>query len=406
MFKFIATTNPVDVADPAHTVGVEVTTPEVAALLAVNVDGQHGLGRCSYEALQLSMWLQGTMRAHPAQDAAIAIATHILVPAQFRRAMPPEWLDPSLGPATPFDDWRVFVTTRPDLDSIGAMAVLVIRSLGFWPQLGSGAEDAVRDRVRAIAEADAFTPSAEWAPSPLPTEENPWPRAGSVDSAADLAHLGMICSPRRGDVTLPLAERVAVIACWLLFGVDGLPMNQTDEDGPVVSAIYKACGVEPWIAMGAYPLARIMVARERVLESRKALAREAQREGAIELDIGIPNCCAFPELGHRHPGDGVQCGNCGAWCPLVAVVRVAHAGAMGLGYCVAPVVIAFDQVNQGKVTIAAYSSRYLDVPALRARLGALEPGWGGGTTIIGSPQGAGTKLPDETIIAYVRACRS
>ena len=79
---------------------------------------------------------------------------------------------------------------------------------------------------------------------------------------------------------------------------------------------------------------------------------------------------------------------------------------MGLGYCVAPVVIAFDQVNQGKVTIATYAAKYLDISALKARLNSLEPGWGGGATIIGSPQGAGTKLPDETIIAHVRACRS
>lgn len=390
MFHFIATTNPADITDSSHTVGVEVTTPEVAALCRVNIDGQHGTGKCSYDGVALGMWLQRTMNYHPAQDASIAIATHVMVPAQFRRALP-ELRDPAAPPATPFDDWTTFVTTRPDLDSIGAMAVIVIRSLGFWPEEGSDSENAVRDRVRAIAEADAFAPSAEWAPSPLPTEENPWPRAGSVDSTDGLAHLGMICSPRRGDVALPLAERVALIACWLLFGEDGIPMNQTDEDGPVVSAIYKACSAEPWVAMDAYPLARIMVARERVLGSRRALAVEAHRDGAIEVRGGDPL--------YDYTAYGIPSGP-------VAIVRVAHAGAMGLGYCVAPVVIAFDQANPGKVTIATYAAKYLDVQALKTRLNALEPGWGGGATIIGSPQGVGTKLSDETIVAEARACRS
>jgi hypothetical protein len=90
-----------------------------------------------------------------------------------------------------------------------------------------------------------------------------------------------------------------------------------------------------------------------------------------------------------------------------AIVRVAHAGALGLGYCVAPVVIAFDQAIARKVTIAAYDVRYLDAAGLKVELNRLEseaggsPTWGGPPAMCSSPQSGGTCLPDDTIVSTV-----
>jgi len=424
IFSFIATTNPQDITDPEHTLGIEVTTPAVVERCKLgNLDGQHGgVGRGSWDGTQIASWLR-LPDGSTADRAAVAIASHVYAPLK----------------------GTTLATTRPDLDSIAAMALLVISRIGLWPAIGSREEDALRDRVRAVAEADAFVPAAAWSPSPLPTEANPWSRAGSVDSSEGLAHLGMICSPRRGDVGLPLAERVATIALWLLFGE---PIEDVDGDGiwPAergeVAKIREACGCA--VAREHRHLANVILgAKERILVSRRALAAEAQRPGAVVVDDGI------------------------------AVVKVAHAGAMGLGYCGAPVVVAFDQAglwgieglwdlglarggepegkkwhpigaidevypsreaaeatlpavreyhfiqqayrvpalrvvlrSPRKVTIAAYAPKYLNVPALKERLCTLEPGWGGGATILGSPQNDGTKLDEAAILEAVRASLS
>jgi hypothetical protein len=91
------------------------------------------------------------------------------------------------------------------------------------------------------------------------------------------------------------------------------------------------------------------------------------------------------------------------------------------------------QASPRKVTIAAYASRYLDVPALKARLNKLEHAervsaatcanggdfqeradmvcdafgagdqWGGGATILGSPQKYGTEIREPAILEAVRA---
>jgi hypothetical protein len=280
----------------------------------------------------------------------------------------------------------------------------------------------------------------------------------------------MICSPRRGDVGLPLAERVAVVALWLIFGE---PIEGDDGDGfwpsdrGEVAKIREACGC-PEGREHRHLANVILGAKQRILVSRRALAAEAQRPGAVTVDDGI------------------------------AIVKVAHAGAMGLGYCAAPVVVAFDQgmtwgiygkwdlgvarggapegekwnqadssvypsreaaeamipqvaeyvfAQQGhrvpplraiqasprKVTIAAYSAKYLDVAALKARLNKLEHAervsaatcanggdfqeradmvrdtfyagdqWGGGATILGSPQKYGTEISEPAILEAVRA---
>lgn len=370
MYTFIAARSASDITDSAHTLGVEVTIPEVARQCWLgNVDGQHARGEQDEIGLCLGLGLgmgapaPGSIGLPPRAwrgRAAVDIATEI--------QMPP--------------DGTVLATVRPDLDSVGAMAVLVLRRLGI------DLDHVARARVARVAEVDTFRPSAEWTPSALPTPDRPWPTgACPVDSTRELAHVAAICAPRFGEATLPLSERVALVAVWLICGDDPV-------DDSTATRILSACGVS---AVDPAGLARspswatdtILASRERVAESRRELAREASRPGAIEI---------YSEPAH------------------VAVVRVAHDGAFGLGYCVAPVVVAFDQATPGKVTIAAYGPRYLDLARLRERLNELErgaqptlpgafvpPSWGGPATLLGSPQVYGTHIPDATIVAEVVA---
>lgn len=390
-FSFLETKNPADITNPNGTLGIEVTIPEVAALCHLgNLDGQHSV--------------PGTYARYigrAAIDIAATEAAQILY-------NPGQQIDPDApGGVT-------LVTCRADLDSVGAMAVLVLRALGLggaewchdYERYSFDLPSPARDRIMAIANADGFVRSDRWEPSPLPTVENPWPRAGAIDSTKGLAHLGMICSPRRGDVTLPLNERVAVIAHWLLF--------EHGFSGDVTERIYEACGVVIPKALEGDRLSASQAARVvlinafyAVADSRRALAEEATKPGAVRF--------ACPYCGTEHLETHWSAHECARGLTMgtssgdplgIAIVRVSHAGAMGLGYCVAPVVVAFDRANPGKVTIAAYSPQYLDWPALKDRLNALEPGWGGNETscILGSPQRGGTKLTDSTIIEEVRQC--
>ena len=90
-------------------------------------------------------------------------------------------------------------------------------------------------------------------------------------------------------------------------------------------------------------------------------------------------------------------------------MRVSHAGALGAGYCLAPVVVAFDQAVPGKVTIAAAEDGRADFAALRTVLNAAEgavggsPTWGGPRNLLGSPQGVGTHLSEDRIVELVMA---
>lgn len=361
-----------------RSLGIEVTSLDTARCCGFgNIDGQHGM--------------EGTPEAWRGR-AAIDIAAE--------------------APLPPDDTTVVFL--RPDLDAVGAAAVLVLRRLGLWD--GAGAE--ARERVRLVAERDSFRPGGPWAPSPLPTEEQPWPVGlAAVSDTRELAAVASICSPRRGDAELPLPERVLVVACWLLWG-DG-PAAGWMSVQHQVRDIACFCGVEP--ANGpdvAIVQAEIAAARQRVEASRLALVRAVresglarhQRSGALEL------WCA--ECGDACTEDG--------WCGTgstetcrstlgrrVAVVRVAQAGALAVGYCLAPVVVAVDQATPGKYTVASWTPAAFDHAAFRQRLNAAEaeaggsPTWGGAAAITGSPQvPGGSRLTERQVIdAAMVACR-
>lgn len=90
----------------------------------------------------------------------------------------------------------------------------------------------------------------------------------------------------------------------------------------------------------------------------------------------------------------------------IAVVQSAAIGALGLGYLVAPIVIAVQSAPKmsamsisRKATIAQWKPGHLDLAAVVAELNPIEPGWGGSPTIIGSPQGAGSSLEVEQLVS-------
>lgn len=83
----------------------------------------------------------------------------------------------------------------------------------------------------------------------------------------------------------------------------------------------------------------------------------------------------------------------------LAVLRSAGAvGALDLAYRLAPVVVAAMQAPAGvKLTVAQFEPGRIDLAALLAELGKREPGWGGTATILGSPQGADSRLTLEEV---------
>ncbi|MBV1868708.1 MAG: hypothetical protein KUG69_12515 [Marinosulfonomonas sp.] len=79
-------------------------------------------------------------------------------------------------------------------------------------------------------------------------------------------------------------------------------------------------------------------------------------------------------------------------------------GALKLGYCLAPVVIALnpghkfcDGTRGQKYTIAQYQAGHLDLHAVAEKLSRHEAGWGGSATIKGSPQGLSSRLSLDCI---------
>lgn len=395
MFKFIEAKTVNDIVDPSTTLGIEITDKDVAARCHLgNLDGQHFLTDTP------TVW-RGM--------AAILIA-----------------LDCELPP-----DGATLATTKADVDSLGAMAVMLLRSLGIAIDV---------EFVETVAKADSFRVGA-WSPKPLPTEEHPWPSGTTTaDATQSLAAFGAICSPRPSvsNTPLPLTQRVFLMAFRLAAdkGLHELGTRFGGDIGDGERILAEACGVERQIR-GQWPRHFIRAMQEEAQLSRVCLARAGREPGALIMRD------RFVE------------------------VRVAHAGALSLGYCIAPVVCAFDQATtkwfveefrgelgwkppfgvspasdekhrkpcdsysaaerlsyefseelqsigspapttrvvcrSSKVTIAAYTDGHLDAVGLTAELNRFEeaaggvPKWGGPRNMVCSPSHIGTRLAEETI---------
>jgi len=95
----------------------------------------------------------------------------------------------------------------------------------------------------------------------------------------------------------------------------------------------------------------------------------------------------------------------------IAVIENVHRGAIALGYEYAPIVVALnpeftirgDESPHRKFTIAQFKRGYLDLDRVVEQLNELEPGWGGSSTIAGSPQGVGSRLTLGTVTDIVEA---
>lgn len=328
IYSFATVTPRTPPTDPARTLGIEVTDPAVAAMCGLgNIDPQHGQHR------PLPTWA-----APRAGSAAIDFA--------------------ALGYSAMPDPGASLVTSRPDVDSIGAMAVLVLRALGL---LDIGAdnlplilppEQTTRGRIMLIASLDSFRPAAG-APRPsLPTATQPWSpdgAVGPVDSAPTMKALAVVCSPNRAmkQEEHPLNVRVAIVACWLLWGApppstfDGRSAlwfaNSGDVDAGVkMSDVCRACDIE---STGETLADLYHVAARTADAARLDLAR-ALADGRMTVRVDAPS-------GER--ADSATCDTCGSWVELydqtpIAIVRGLHVGALGVGYSQADVVVA-EQVD-------------------------------------------------------------
>lgn len=100
-----------------------------------------------------------------------------------------------------------FVTIRPDLDSVGAMLVLTLRSRGV--EVDASYFPKVLEAARVISESDKFARGKWPGRQPLPTPKDPW--AGNVKESR-LAAVGACVS----DFKLPIEERVKAMEEWML----------------------------------------------------------------------------------------------------------------------------------------------------------------------------------------------
>ena len=91
----------------------------------------------------------------------------------------------------------LMVTVRPDLDSIGAMAVLSLRQKGF-----DNRRMDFLDRVKEVSKSDTFN-MGDWQPSVLPSRDN-------LDGDAIKKELSGL-SAMVMDFKLPISERVKLM---------------------------------------------------------------------------------------------------------------------------------------------------------------------------------------------------
>ncbi len=324
-------------------------------------------------------------------------------------------------------DADVLVTSTPTLATVAAMARFLLRRLDLWPAFAGGDTDypAAEQRCDEVVRAMLWQPPRGWIPRPLPTIESPWgPEAhepiegrrslahvhaiarGKVKSLWPIEHLGadiIVCGPP------PLAHRVAIVACWLLWG-DTAP--EVSVDRAAAHRIHNECGIVRCRqvihceeAERALALARTMVDAARV-----QLVADAWAGGNLEAvcPCGEMSWVTGDGLELAWTGEQPGCSSCGAmWQTgfrLLAVTRSAQPGAVHLAHHVAPVVIRFGA--RGSVEISAPWPGFVGLGALWDDLDGQEQGWlvcPAGDTIINGPLG-GSILPEADVIAAVRRC--
>ncbi len=198
----------------------------------------------------------------------------------------------------------------------------------------------ITDAVRERAKKISISDTfanGEWTPSALPDRKNIW--AGVKDK--DLSAIDALVM----DFKVPIAQRVKIL--------------------------------EKWFETGEEPVEY----RERVKKDRVAIV-EALEKGDIKHEL-VSN------------GD-------------IAVVESKSGAGTTIGYALAPIVIVTNpQFSfQGsepivKHTICQYQLGHVDLVAVLKELNEIEKGWGGSPTIVGSPQGISSTIPQEKIVEIV-----
>lgn len=322
--------------------GIEVTVPALAARCDLgNIDPQHSGGDVSLAAIEAALTCK----------------------------LPP--------------DGAVLTTIRPDLDSVGAMAVLEIRASGLleqrhtednlWHEAYSGEYDdcpfqnlhdngfydVEYSRIVQVAESDRASRGGWPGVRPLPTRDHPWPEdPDETGTTRKLSAIGAAIA----DFKVSVQQRVEWMLDWILDGKEPAGYRELTEN-------------ERW---------QIIAALEK---------------GEIRIRMAA---------GYR-----------------IAVVQSGHRAATMLGYMCAPVVMASNPKfrHQGgephlKHTVCQFTPGYADLRALSDRLNELEfgpdwrekvaqatakgramPTWGGSPTIIGSPTGVASTLSTNQVVA-------
>jgi hypothetical protein len=206
--------------------------------------------------------------------------------------------------------------------------------------------EAALGRIGAIAARDRFARGPWPGPRPLlPATPVDADRSGACPAI-------QAASAAAADHAMPLTRRVRAIAAWLAEG--SLPEQ------------LRACS-------------------ERNLAHAREIA-SALADGRLRVD--------------------------GAAGGRIACVRSRGiTGGLELGYRLAPVIVACDDAFrfQGgpphrKFTVCQFAPGHADLRRAAGLLRRLEGGWGGSPSIIGSPQGVGSRLPIEDVVAAVAAC--
>lgn len=326
--------------------GIEVTIPRLAQKCRLgNIDPQHNLAAGQETTCRVGGWL---VQAVPGTEYTFGNGGNSWGPYPVESA--PEGCE-GLAVAVPAaaieaatvaelpPDGTVLATVRPDLDSVGAMAVLVLRKESRYSQK-------VADRAYLVGSFDSFFAGSWPGRKPLPTRGNPWPETSEPSDWCSQFQGLSAMALAVADFKILLETRVAWMAAWLLTGE--IPSGY----------------------------------QEKILAERAEMV-EALESGAIKVS----------DLGG------------------ISVVESTHRAALALGYCLVPVVVALNpafRVQGGephrKFTVCQYKAGYVDLRQALLRLNELEPGWGGSPTIIGSPQGVGSKLTTEQVVNEIRDC--
>ncbi len=199
----------------------------------------------------------------------------------------------------------------------------------------------------------------------IPLHEDTLRRIGLIDAADCFANGAWPC--RR---PLPrCAEEIDEVGAGPE-GAGAMGLFAMDAHTPLPG---KIAAFERWLLRGEAPTDALVRGRNAAEELFAALAN-----GALKLDDVLAGRLAYV-TGHAP-------------------------GGLKLAYRLAPVVVGETRLPPAgarKLTIAQYTRGYADFSKLEQRLGQMEPGWGGTSTILGSPQGASCTLRTQDIVEIV-----